>query len=379
MNKQRVILTILLAVISAGELCAQDTANMVYNPSFESYVRCPMRIDALGVLRDVEAWWQPTGGSSDYFNVCGSRDCNVPRNKMGFQNARSGKAYCGIYCSQADYREYLQTELKEPLKKGFRYRVSYWVSLAEKSPQAVATLGAVLSAERVTDSTLGVIMRREYLDLDGEGRQNIATFITPQVCRQDTATLDNTKEWVEISGDVTAQGGERFLTLGNFLPTNKSGVKETRALNAVLSGAYYYIDDVRVTCLTPDTLVPPPAPAPPSANSVVRLGEVYFATGESQVQQQSYRELYHLRQMLETHPTMRIEIRGHTDDQGTVEHNQRLSEARAKAIADYLVSQGISRSRITWVGYGETMPVDDNTTPEGRRNNRRVEYRVIAE
>ena len=76
---------------------------------------------------------------------------------------------------------------------------------------------------------------------------------------------------------------------------------------------------------------------------------------------------------------MRIEVHGHTDNQGSAEFNQALSEARAKAVADYLVGQGISPTRLMWKGYGAAVPVDSNDTPEGRQRNRRVEYSVVAE
>lgn len=66
------------------------------------------------------------------------------------------------------------------------------------------------------------------------------------------------------------------------------------------------------------------------------------------------------------------EIQGHTDSKGTAAYNQKLSERRAKAVADYLAAHGINEGRVTVVGYGETMPVADNKTEEGRAHNRRV-------
>ena len=189
--------------------------------------------------------------------------------------------------------------------------------------------------------------------------------------------LDNSKEWVEVSGEFVAQGGERFLTIGNFLPFNQSGVAAMERAHAPLPGAYYYIDDVSLRCL--DTL--PSAPivrtVAPQEGTIVRLENLYFATGESEVLQQSYSELMRLKEMLEAHPEMRIELCGHTDGQGTVNYNQRLSEARAKAVADYLVRRGIDRRRLEWKGYGKSQPVASNDSAEGRRQNRRVEYRVL--
>lgn len=379
MKKQWISIACFLALTAAIPLHSQNAENLVHNPSFEEHRQCPMKIDALGVIREADAWWQPTQGSSDYFNACGSRECNVPRNKMGFQEAHSGEAYCGIYCSQELYREYLQTELRTPLVAGKRYSVSFWVSLADKSPQAVASIGAVLTRNRQEDTTRGILMDREVTSLDGSGSQSIAVYFEPQINNSIENILDNTKEWFEIKGEFTAEGGERFLTIGNFLSFNKSNVIATQGANTPLPGAYYYIDDVSVVCLDTNEVVTPEPPKSFREGEVVILENLYFSSGESEVLQQSYNELFLLKEFLERNPEMKIEFRGHTDSQGTFEYNDKLSEARAKAVADYMASMGIDRHRMTWVGFGKSLPVADNNTAEGRRKNRRVEYRITAD
>ena len=75
-------------------------------------------------------------------------------------------------------------------------------------------------------------------------------------------------------------------------------------------------------------------------------------------------------------PGLEVEIAGHTDDVGPSDYNQRLSEARAKAVYDYLVSKGISPSRLTYKGYGETQPLVRDTTEWARARNRRTELRI---
>lgn len=371
-------LAALLVLFKGGLLKAQAPDNMVYNPSFEEYSRCPQRIDALGVMTSVDAWWQPTAGSSDYFNACGGRECQVPRNKMGFQEARTGVAYCGIYCSQEHYREYLQTELRQPLQPGRRYRVSFWVSLAEKSPFAVATLGAFLTAERISDTTWDLLVRREVTDYEEqEGAFSIATYYIPQVVRDVDSVVAESKDWIEVTGEFVAEGGERFLTIGNFASFNHSNVNRVESGNAILPGAYYYIDDVSVVPVDGELTAEQYAKRP-EKEEIVPMWDVFFATGESEVLPQSYNELRRLQDFLEENPKVTIELRGHTDNQGTVEFNRRLSEARAKAVMDYLVARGIDAKRLRYRGFGKSMPVDTNDTPEGRRRNRRVEYRVLS-
>lgn len=371
----------LLCLLSAPPAFSQTPENMVYNPSFEEHRECPQRIEALGVMQEVDAWWQPTGGSSDYFHSCGGRDCSVPLNKLGSQHARSGDAYCGIYCSRDQYREYLQTKLKSPLVAGKRYRISFWVSLSEKSPHAAATLGALFTKESIEDTTLGIVMKREVVDLGDQGTQSIGVLYEPQVVNPRERPLTDTKEWMEVSGEFTAEGGEEFLTLGNFFPFNKSRVVSTRDGNTPLHGAYYYVDDVSVVCIEPETIESEQEVAEvevPEVGEVVLLENIYFAVDKSEVLQQSYNELVKLKEMLEKNPEMAIELRGHTDNQGTIEHNQQLSEKRAKAVVDHLVSMGIDKERLSWKGFGKSDPVADNNTVEGRQKNRRVEYKVLS-
>ena len=353
---------------------------MVYNPSFEEHSNCPQRIEAIGIMQGVDAWWQPTKGSSDYFHPCGGRECQTPRNKMGNQAAHTGEAYCGIYCSKENYREYLQTELREPLKAGRRYRVSYWVSLADKSPNAVATLGALFTTERISDTTWNILMHNESTELGNGQKQVIATHYKPQVSNPSRYVLIYMDQWNEISGEFTANGGEKYLTIGNFNSFNHSNVVDTRAENTVLSGAYYFIDDVSVVCLdcneeeqVIDTI------SSPKKGEIVTLRNVLFDTDKSDILPQSYHDLHMLITLLKEHPSIQIELRGHTDNQGTIERNRILSEARAKAVAEYLVAHGIDRQRLRWKGFGKSKPIDTNDTPEGRHNNRRVEYLIINE
>lgn len=76
-------------------------------------------------------------------------------------------------------------------------------------------------------------------------------------------------------------------------------------------------------------------------------------------------------------PQVRVEIAGHTDDVGENDFNMDLSQRRAESVREYLVELGLARARFATTGYGETRPIADNETPEGRQRNRRTEFRVI--
>lgn len=87
--------------------------------------------------------------------------------------------------------------------------------------------------------------------------------------------------------------------------------------------------------------------------------------------------LTQIAQSMNQYPNSLIDVYGHTDSTGSDAYNQTLSENRARTVANYLSMQGVSASRIRSQGFGETMPIADNTTEDGRRRNRRVEIKIV--
>jgi len=108
----------------------------------------------------------------------------------------------------------------------------------------------------------------------------------------------------------------------------------------------------------------------------VALRNLFFETDKSSLSEESVIELGNVIKLLQDNPTMCIEIEGHTDNTGSKAHNQRLSEARAKSVVDYLINNGIAPERLTSKGYGFSKPIAPNNTPEGRAENRRTELLV---
>ena len=104
------------------------------------------------------------------------------------------------------------------------------------------------------------------------------------------------------------------------------------------------------------------------------LKNVFFESGSAELKPGSLTELNRLKTLLETNATLKIQINGHTDNVGPATENLNLSEIRAKAVADYLIEQGISAERLNYKGFGEHEPIDTNETEAGRKNNRRTEF-----
>lgn len=110
----------------------------------------------------------------------------------------------------------------------------------------------------------------------------------------------------------------------------------------------------------------------------LRLNDINFASNSATLQPGSYGSLDEVGGILEKWPQLRIEIGGHTDSRGSESHNQQLSQQRAQSVLDYLLKKfEINSRQFTVVGYGESQPVADNSTAEGRLANRRVEFRIL--
>jgi len=126
----------------------------------------------------------------------------------------------------------------------------------------------------------------------------------------------------------------------------------------------------------PQRAAPAPAPAPPppapAPRTIMTFRGVLFAFNKATLTAAARDTVQRAVAYLKEHPDERIEVQGHTDSIGSVAYNQGLSERRANAVRERLISQGIAANRITTKGFGKSEPVADNGTEEGRALNRRV-------
>ena len=135
----------------------------------------------------------------------------------------------------------------------------------------------------------------------------------------------------------------------------------------------------------PKEVAPPkPVPTPEKPEEAARpafaFAPVYFDVRKSDIRSDAIVILDRIGTILTENPWLKLEVAGHTDSGGSEEANMETSLRRAKSVATYLIERyGISPHRLKVFGYGETRPVADNATREGRRMNRRVEFRTIEE
>jgi hypothetical protein len=206
--------------------------NLIVNGNFENITNCPWGV---GQISFVPVWSSANSYlSPSLFNSCSSSSLvSVPLNadsSLGFQYARSGNGYAGINVYQDTNPfpiDYLQTQLTDSLDSGKYYCLTFYVSLLNNCRWGVDALGAYFAKQASTIcSTFTCVL----------------TY-TPQVSNPAGNILLDTVNWMKIEGCFQAQGGERYMIIGNF----KDNANTQKAINK-LGGAnwstYYYIDDV---------------------------------------------------------------------------------------------------------------------------------------
>lgn len=117
--------------------------------------------------------------------------------------------------------------------------------------------------------------------------------------------------------------------------------------------------------------------APVKKGVPIRLNNIFFDFGKASLKEESHSELNRLAMLLTKNTDLSIEIGGHTDNVGSEEDNLNLSQQRTESVVNYLIEQGVSKSRLLAKGYGETSPLADNDTDEGKASNRRVEFKIL--
>ena len=146
---------------------------------------------------------------------------------------------------------------------------------------------------------------------------------------------------------------------------------------------YYLLDDVSLKQIMKPEPVVVAEPEPVfedieiKKGQVIRLDKIYFDFDKSDLLPASNEQLDKLVTLLDSYPSMRIAIHGHTDSRGSDSYNERLSDDRSKAVYHYVASKAINPNRLNYKGFGEVQPVDTNETDEGRQNNRRVEFVML--
>ena len=218
----------------------------------------------------------------------------------------------------------------------------------EAKPEPVILITGVVK-DKKTGAFLDARIFVENLSPEENGKKEESTL---SIARTDPSTGA-----FQITLPAGKNYGFRAISLGHF-ETNKN-------IDLSLDTVYRELADVEMLL------------APVEVGQIVRLNNIFFETGKSELMSESFLELDRTVAFLKNNPSMEIEIGGHTDDIGSTSANQKLSQDRAQAVASYIASKGISASKLKVVGYGESKPLKENVDDESRQYNRRVEFTVL--
>ena len=219
------LICIFFFILSSVFVQAQH--NFVPNWSFEDTLHCPTGTGC--PIINVKLWYTPTPETPDYYNAC-SFYCNVPGNfDTYFQYARNGVSFAGLFLWNKTYyddRDYIQISLNDTLVKNKWYCAGFWISKTEISKYAVRNAGMFISKSPVGSSTI------TYLPY------------TPQISYTSLDFLTDTANWVLISGSFQAQGGEKYVTIGNFNNDENTDTLRCDTTDWKPSISYYLVDAV---------------------------------------------------------------------------------------------------------------------------------------
>lgn len=365
--------------------------NYVSNPGFEETKReyCRWNQNGRNYMENIDSWDSPTETTPDLLSLRVKSSCwaNPRKHSNGKQGPRNGDNMAGLKTygkggTETFWHEYLSVELDSALVPGVRYYAEMYASRSSNSKLASNNLGMYFSDTAVVT------------------RDRMPLFFTPMI-NSEKVIKSRWNAWQRISGVFEVTEEKRFLLIGNFYHDDRTEIQEFEDGEG---GAYYYIDDVKVRRALPDEeLTPRPkrsiSPKPKlvlqkaefvSTKNIkldsiaykvgdrVTLENIFFEFDKAELLPDSKEELDKMVDIMTDYPFLKIEISGHTDNVGSAEYNQKLSEQRAKSVVDYLIEEDVSEMRLSFKGYGSEKPLTSNNSEQGRAKNRRVEFLIVS-
>lgn len=207
--------------------------NFVPNSSFENTSTCGFTMGDLSPCID----WEKIGGTADYYNGCvQSSDPGAPDvPTFTGQFSRSGIAMTGLFASERYYgdnlSEYIYAPLSSFLDSGVTYFVEFHVQLSNRSNYGIGSLGALFTDTIPTHFNLNWVASRIYE--------------SPQIINSSLTSIIDYENWTKVSGNFIANGTEKYILIGNFVPDSISNM--TNSGVTAYDRSYYYIDDVCVS------------------------------------------------------------------------------------------------------------------------------------
>lgn len=344
------------ALMLTFSIAAQEGDNLVNNPSFENAQSRKMR--RLGDIERADGWVSATGSRADLFSADASvADIQTPENIFGREEAKDGINYAGIIAysyREKENRTYITSQLTAPMKKGMRYKVQFYASLAELSKYSSNRLGAHFSKKAIgTDNKIpAIILKNDEVHIEHPKQ-------TP---------FDGMYGWDLVCGEYVSTGNEKFITIGNFSLDSDIKTERVRKPRDVkgtqIIAAYYYIDDVSVQLLGPNekcdcnyadeanirtsTVYQRSAEITKEMTDKQKVEQhgIYYAFGRYDIKMDGDKTLEKIALLMEDNPNMKVQISGHSDAEEAVSPGDKIvSLRRAEYIRTLMGEKGVSEDR----------------------------------
>jgi len=373
---------ILLLTLGLGlTLNAQDMDNLVENPGFE---QMEGKIKKGGCIAVAIGWMSPTLAAADLFSDKVKEGFGTPLNTVGTEAPMEGVNYAGIRTFSyggKEPRNYISAKLKVPLTKDAKYCVTFYISLAEGSKYA--------------SNNVGMNFSKKQYNID----ENKSIITPTHIMHKDNPVFNAYFGWDEICGVYTAEGGEKFITIGNFFSDAETkserlkGLKEFTGTTVVSS--YYFVDNISVKRIDDESEckckqdeneivtkviyeVAPVNAADMKDNLVMEYSMVYFGYGTADLTDGASGHLENIVTVMNRNTTCKVKLTAHVDsDEAADSDITDLDIARAEAIKAYLMEKGIDGARIIIETKAASVPADSSATELGQAKNRRVGFTLI--
>ncbi len=258
--------------------------------------------------------------------------------------------------------------------------------MAGKDKECPAEFNA---AKDMVDKAYEVYMAcrtQEAIDMAQEAIGKIKALCPPPSRCELTAAPNEIEQGQSATLRLTTSGKVKSAVLDGTEVAATGGTKTVSPTSTTSYTAKIAGTEGSTTCSVTVTVTVPPPP-PPAARVIDRLTiHVNFDFDKSDIRKVDVAELKKAIDFVRKYPGAKVELEGHTDSKGTEQYNQKLSERRAEAVQQYLITEGaVEKAMISATGYGELRPIAPNKTkdgkdnPEGRAENRRVEILIISE